>query len=62
VAFPTLPGVGTIARVISYAGTASVIGNIARAKQLLSSGGNSSGGVGQGSAPRPPQFNIVGQN
>jgi hypothetical protein len=58
-----LPGVGTIARVISYASTAaSVIGNIARAKQLLSSGGNSSGGVGQGSAPRPPQFNIVGQN
>jgi hypothetical protein len=48
VAFPTLPGVGTIARVISYASTAaSVIGNIARAKQLLSSGGNSSGGVGQ---------------
>ena len=68
-AFPMVPGVGTIARVVSYASTAaSVIGNIARAKQLLSSGNASSGG-GSGSAgggasapPPPPQFNIVGQS
>jgi hypothetical protein len=63
-----LPGAGTIARVVSYASTAaSVIGNIARAKQLLSSGGSSSGssssgGGGGNSAPPPPQFNIVGQS
>ena len=64
-----VPGAGTIARVVSYASTAaSVIGNIARAKQLLSSGNASSGG-GSGSAgggasapPPPPQFNIVGQS
>lgn len=65
-AFPTVPGVGTIARVVSYASTAaSVIGNIARARQLLSSGsagGSSapSGGGGGTTAPAAPSFNVVG--
>jgi len=68
-AFPLVPGIGTIARVISYASTAaSVIGNIARARQLLSSGSASggsapSGGGGGGSAPAvpaAPAFNVVG--
>ena len=69
-AFPLVPGIGTIARVVSYASTAaSVIGNIARARQLLSSGGNAatSMGVGNGnsggsapSAPASPSFNVVG--
>lgn len=72
-AFPLVPGIGTIARVVSYASTAaSVIGNIARAKQLLSSGGSGGGGStgGGGSSPSgggatgggatPPQFNVVG--
>lgn len=69
-AFPTLPGVGTVARVVSYASTAaSVIGNIARAKKLLSGGGaGSSGGSGGGqtsggrgsssSASATPQVNF----
>jgi hypothetical protein len=69
-AFPTLPGAGTVARVISYASTAlSVASNITRAKALLSSGGSGSvsgsspsGGSGGGQAPAPPQFNIVGQS
>lgn len=60
-AFPTIPGAGTIARVISYASTAaSVISNIARAKQLLSSGGNA-GGAGAsagGSAPNAPSATV----
>jgi hypothetical protein len=67
-AFPTVPGIGTIARVVSYASTAaSVIGNISRAKQLLSSGGSGGGGgggsatsVGGGGAPAAPSFNVVG--
>lgn len=65
-AFPMVPGAGTIARVVSYASTAaSVIGNIARAKQLLSGGGAMSGGtagstVGGGITPSAPQFNVVG--
>jgi chemotaxis protein histidine kinase CheA len=72
-AFPLVPGIGTIARVVSYASTAaSVIGNIARARQLLSSGsagggsapsgGGSapSGGGGGGAAPAAPAFNVVG--
>jgi hypothetical protein len=70
-AFPTVPGIGTAARIISYASTAlSVVSNIARAKKLLSSGGSSTGGSsggGGGSAPRgggapPPQFNVVGNS
>ncbi len=69
-AFPLVPGIGTIARVVSYASTAaSVIGNIARAKQLLSSGGNAAASIGVGggnnggqapSAPSAPTFNVVG--
>lgn len=64
-AFPLIPGAGTVARVISYASTAlSVASNITRAKQLLSSGGSGGGGSSSssGSAPTPPQFNIVGQS
>lgn len=73
-AFPTLPGIGTVARVLSYASTAaSVIGNISRAKQLLSSGGGGGSAPTGGSAPSlptgggrndnastPPSFNVVG--
>lgn len=69
-AFPLVPGIGTIARVVSYASTAaSVIGNIARARQLLSSGGNAAasmgvggapGGGGAPAAPAAPTFNVVG--
>ena len=48
-AFPTVPGIGTIARVLSYTSTAlSVAANIAKAKQLLSSGGNAGGSSGGG--------------
>jgi hypothetical protein len=70
-AFPAAPGIGTAARIISYASTAlSVVSNIARAKKLLSSGGSSSGGSsggGGGSAPTgggapAPQFNVVGNS
>jgi hypothetical protein len=68
-AFPTVPGIGTIARVTSYASTAlSVAANIVRAKQLLSgggAGGSSSGGSGgapaMGGGSAAPQFNVVGQ-
>jgi len=64
-AFPLVPGIGTIARVVSYASTAaSVIGNITRARQLLSSGGSGGGGSapsGGGATPAAPQFNVVGQ-
>ena len=68
-AFPTLPGIGTVARVLSYASTAaSVIGNISRARQLLSSGGSGGGastspgggGGGGGVTAAPPAFNVVG--
>ena len=63
-AFPNVPGIGTIARVVSYASTAaSVIGNISRARQLLSSGGSGGGGSapsGGGGAPAAPAFNVVG--
>ena len=67
-AFPLVPGIGTIARVLSYTSTAlSVASNIVRAKQLLSSGGGGGGGStsGGGSAPSggggaAPQFNVVG--
>ena len=70
-AFPTVPGIGTAARIISYASTAlSVVSNIARAKKLLSSGGSSTGGSsggGGGSAPTgggapAPSFNVVGNS
>ena len=70
-AFPMLPGAGTIGRVLSYASTtAQVASNIMRAKKLLSGSGDgggasaSSGGggsVGGASAPpMTPQFNVVG--
>jgi hypothetical protein len=71
-AFPTVPGIGTAARIISYASTAlSVVSNIARAKKLLSSGGSSTGGSsgGGGGASAPtgggapaPSFNVVGNS
>lgn len=68
-AFPLIPGIGTIARVLSYASTVAQVGsNIARAKQLLSGGGSASISTGDSSAPtqapgsaQQPQFNIVGQ-
>ena len=68
-AFPTVPGIGTIARVTSYASTAlSVAANIVRAKQLLSGGGGAGGSSSGGSGGSPamgggaaPQFNVVGQ-
>lgn len=67
-AFPTVPGAGTIARVVSYTTTAlSVVANIARAKQLLSGGGGAGSSGGGGSAGsmgggRAPQFNVVGNS
>jgi hypothetical protein len=68
-AFPTVPGIGTIARITSYASTAlSVAANIVRAKQLLSGGGgggSSSGGGGSapsGGGGAAPQFNVVGNS
>lgn len=54
-ALPFVPGIGTAARIVSYAGTAlSVVSNIKRAKALLSSGGGGGGAsAGGGSAPQP---------
>jgi hypothetical protein len=68
VAGPAAPVVGPLATVASYLSSASMIAkNIARAKQLLSSGGSSGGsapsggsGGGMGSAPTAPAFNVVG--
>ena len=64
-AFPLVPGIGTIARVLSYTSTAlSVASNIVRAKQLLSGGGGGGAASGGSTAPSPtgsaPQFNVVG--
>jgi hypothetical protein len=65
-AFPTVPGAGTIARVVSYASTVlSVVSNIARAKALLSGGGGGGGGSasgGGGGSASAPSFNVVGQS
>jgi hypothetical protein len=73
-AFPLVPGIGTVARVVSYASTAlSVLSNIKRAKQLLTSGGSSGGSalggggsssssVSGGSQNPAPQFNVVGNS
>jgi len=69
-AFPLVPGIGTIARVLSYTSTAlSVASNIVRAKQLLSGGGgggSASGGGGSAPSPTgggaPAQFNVVGNS
>lgn len=68
--FPTVPGVGIAASIASYASSAGmVLGNIAKAKQLLSSGGGGGGGAAGGgeggggggmSAPPAPTFNVVG--
>lgn len=57
-ALPFVPGIGTVARVLSYTGTAlSVVSNIARAKQLLSGGGSggasASANTGGSQAPQP---------
>ena len=52
-ALPTVPGVGTAARILSYASTAlSVAANIKRAKSLLSGGGSGSGSPGGDSGGR----------
>jgi hypothetical protein len=71
-ALPFVPGIGTVARIISYASTGlSVLSNVKRAKQLLSSGGSAGGSAsagggsapsigGGGSPPPAPQFNVVG--
>jgi len=69
-AFPLVPGLGLVGKVLSYASTAAmVVGNIGRAKQLLSGssggsapnvGGGSSAPSGGGSAPQAPSFNVVG--
>jgi hypothetical protein len=71
-AFPLLPGIGTVARIVSYASTGlSVLSNIKRAKQLLSGGGSAGGSAsgggssapsGGGSAAPTPQFNVVGNS
>jgi hypothetical protein len=65
--FPMIPGIGIAAGIASYASSAAMIlGNVAKAKAVLSSGNASSGGGsagGDGGRPStPPQFNIVGQN
>jgi hypothetical protein len=70
-ALPFVPGIGTVARIISYASTGlSVLSNVKRAKQLLSSGGSAGGSasggggsapsIGGGGSPPAPQFNVVG--
>ena len=68
-AFPMVPGIGTVARIISYAATGlSVVSNIARAKKLLSGGGVSApsggdsapSGGGGGGGGFTPNFNVVG--
>jgi len=65
VAGPAAPFVGPLATIASYAGSASMIfSNVAKAKQLLGSGGGGGGGdVGgrgsSGSTPSAPSFNLV---
>jgi hypothetical protein len=68
-AFPMVPGLGLVGKVLSYASTAAmVVGNIGRAKQLLSGSvggsapniGGSSTPSGGGAAPAAPAFNVVG--
>ena len=58
-ALPTVPGIGTAARILSYASTAlSVAANIKRAKSLLSGGGSagvgSAGGGGESGGRNTP--------
>tara|TARA_R110000803_G_scaffold22706_3_gene56302 strand:- start:25 stop:1707 length:1683 start_codon:yes stop_codon:yes gene_type:complete len=68
-AFPFVPGIGTVARVLSYGSTVlQVASNMAKAKSILS-GGGSVGGVQTSTPPvisappeiQQPAFNIVGQ-
>lgn len=73
-AFPTVPGIGAIGRVLSYTATAlSVVSNISRAKKLLSGGGGGGGATPSGGGATPsgglsgrgpssvaPSFNVVG--
>jgi chemotaxis protein histidine kinase CheA len=65
-AAPMVPGIGVAASIASYASSAAMIlGNVAKAKAILSSGNASGGGGSGGDGGRqsaPPQFNIVGQN
>ena len=62
-AAPMVPGIGTVATIASYASSAAMIfSNVAKAKQILSSGGNGGGGStggGGGSMPSAPSFNLV---
>ena len=60
VALPFVPGIGTAARIVSYAGTAlSVFSNIKRAKALLSGGSGGGGVSGGGGTPAQPQRNTA---
>ena len=66
-ALPTVPGVGTAARILSYASTAlSVAANIKRAKSLLSGGGSAGGGGESGGRNTPasaqPNVSFVTSN
>lgn len=62
---PAAPAVYLATKIAFYAsGTATILANIARAKNLLSSGGNASGGGGAApnapAVPAAPSFNVVG--
>jgi hypothetical protein len=61
---PAAPAVYLATKIAFYAsGTATILANIARAKQLLSGGGGGGGGAAGGGAAVPaaaPSFNIVG--
>jgi hypothetical protein len=60
-AFPMVPGAGTIARVVSYASTAmQVYANFAKAKALLSGGSAGGGSTMPSGGGAAPSFNIVG--
>lgn len=66
-AFPTVPGIGTAARIISYVSTAaSVASNIMRAKQLLSGGGGGGGSEAKSGGSTPaaaaPNVSFVSSN
>ena len=66
-ALPTVPGIGTAARILSYASTAlSVAANIKRAKALLSGGGSAGGGGESGGRNTPasaqPNVSFVTSN
>jgi Mor family transcriptional regulator len=64
--FPLVPGVGIVAGIASYASSAAmVLGNVAKAKAILSGGGGGGGGgvsaSGGGAMQTAPTFNVVGQ-